>query len=188
MMGSAAAINRCLKSSWPKSIVDMPYIENYFTRNLSTRLLSSSISNYISSPKMSPKANFIKNDKKTSAVPFTSSKVFCGSHLYLSHKELSITNQNYYICKNHFTSSAINNSETSDSIKPSIFQKLYKNIMPERLSVSNHKLRISGLTLSACCSHEVNEVIFIFNQYGIQNIIGWHRKFLFLETNDFFYI
>lgn len=105
---------------------------------------------------MSPKANFIKYDKKTSAVPFTSSKVFCGSHLSLSHRDLSILTQNHYVCKHHFTSSAITNSETSESIKPNIFQKLYKSIMPERLSVSKHKLHISGLTLSACCSHEVD--------------------------------
>ena len=171
MMGSGATINRYLKSGWSKSIVDMSYVENYFARTLSTRLLSSSISNYISSRKMSPRAKFIKYDKKTSTVPFTSSKVFCGSHLSLSHRDLSILTQNHYVCKHHFTSSAITNSETSESIKPNIFQKLYKSIMPERLSVSKHKLHISGLTLSACCSHEVIEVIFISNQYGLQNIL-----------------
>ena len=147
MMGSGATINRYLKSRWSKSIVDMSYIENYFPRKLSTRLLSSSISNY-------PRAKFLKHDKKTSAIPFTSSKVFCGSHLSISQRELSMLTQNY-VCKHHFTSSAITNSETSESIKPNIFQKLYKSIMPERLSVSRHKLHISGLTLSACCSHEV---------------------------------
>ena len=172
MMGSGATINRYLKSGWSKSIVDMSYVENYFARTLSTRLLSSSISNYISSRKMNPRAKFIKYHKKTSAVPFTSSKVFCGSHLSLLHRDLSILTQNHYVCKHHFTSSAITNSETSESIKPNIFQKLYKSIMPERLSVSKHKLHISGLTLSACCSHEVIEVIFISNQYGLQNIIA----------------
>jgi len=160
MMGSGATIYRYLKSRWSKSIVDISYLENYFARKLSTRLLSSSISNYISSWKMSPRATFLKYDKKTSAIPLTYSKVFCGSHLSISQRELSILNQNY-VCKHHFTSSAITNSETAESIKPNIFQKLYKSLMPERLSVSKHKLHISGLTLSACCSHEVDFEAFI---------------------------
>ena len=166
MMGSGATINRYLKSRWSYSIVDMSYLENYFARKLSTRLLSSSISNYISSRKMSTRTKFLQYDKKTSAIPLTSSKVLCGSHLSISQRELSILNHNY-VCKHHFTSSAINNSENSESMKPNIFQKLYKSIMPERLSVSKHKLHISGLTLSACCSHEVIEINVISNQYGM---------------------
>ena len=170
MMGSGATINRYLKSRCSKSIVDISYLENYFARKLTTILLSSSISNYISFRKMSPRATFLKYDKKTPVIPFTYSKVFCVSHLSISQRELSILTQNY-VCKHHFTSSAITNSETSESIKPNIFQKLYKSLMPERLSVSKHKLHISGLTLSACCSHEVIEISSISNQYEIQNFI-----------------
>lgn len=56
-----------------------------------------------------------------------------------------------------FSSSAIVNVDHSDSSKrPSIFQRLYRKVMPEGLSVSKTSLYKSGAILSACCTHEVD--------------------------------
>jgi len=57
----------------------------------------------------------------------------------------------------YFNSSAISNIDTSDaSDKPNIFQKLYRKVIPDKLSVSKSTLYKSGATLSACCTHEVD--------------------------------
>jgi len=62
----------------------------------------------------------------------------------------------YIRCAN-FNSSAISNIDSTESSdKQNIFQKLYRKVIPERLSVSKSSLHRSGATLSACCTHEVD--------------------------------
>lgn len=56
-----------------------------------------------------------------------------------------------------FGSSAITNIDQSESpSKLNIFKKLYRKVMPDRLSVSKTTLLRSGATLSSCCTHEVD--------------------------------
>ena len=84
--------------------------------------------------------------------------------LHTSHTPISqyrlVTNYSliipqYISCAN-FNSSAISNIDSAESSdKQNIFQKLYRKVIPERLSVSKSSLHKSGATLSACCTHEV---------------------------------
>ena len=61
----------------------------------------------------------------------------------------------YIRCAN-FNSSAISNIDSTESSdKQNIFKKLFRKVIPERLSVSKSSLHRSGATLSACCTHEV---------------------------------
>jgi len=77
------------------------------------------------------------------------------STYFLSNNDILDTPRHVrYAC---FTSSAISNIDTSDaSDKPNIFQKLYRKVIPDKLSVSKSTLYKSGATLSACCTHEVD--------------------------------
>ena len=62
-----------------------------------------------------------------------------------------------------FSSSARANIDSSDGSKqPSLFQKLYRKVIPERLSVSKTILHRSGTLLSACCTHEVIRLVLIY--------------------------
>ena len=61
----------------------------------------------------------------------------------------------YLRCAN-FNSSAISKIDSTESSdKQNIFQKLYRKVIPEKLSVPKSSLHKSGATLSACCTHEV---------------------------------
>ena len=85
-------------------------------------------------------------------------------NIHTSHTPISqyrlVTNYSliipqYISCAN-FNSSAISNIDSAESSdKQNIFQKLYRKVIPERLSVSKSSLHKSGATLSACCTHEV---------------------------------
>ena len=62
-----------------------------------------------------------------------------------------------------FSSSARANIDSSDGSKqPSLFQKLYRKVIPERLSVSKTILHRSGTLLSACCTHEVIRLVLLY--------------------------
>jgi len=89
-----------------------------------------------------------------------SNKIIRTKLLFPSHVLSSFTyNKTSNILYNsmNFNSSAITNIDNSDSNeKPSIFQKLYRKVIPEKLSVSKSTLNKSGAALSACCTHEVD--------------------------------
>merc|ERR1711997_788617 len=81
------------------------------------------------------------------------------------NKTSNIPHNNIPIMK--FNSSAITNIDSSDSNeKPNIFQKLYRKVIPEKMSVAKSTLNKSGATLSACCTHEVDLEAF-FNVFDM---------------------